>query len=371
MRLFVSAGEASGDMYGASLIQEMRRLKPGQDFQIEAIGSKKIAATGALLVADSSRWGAMGVLQSIKVAPRVFIGYLKAKRAMRKGNPGLFVPIDFGFMNMRLARHAHLSEWKVLYFMPPGSWRRAAQGEGLAEVTDEVVTPFGWSSGYLNSSGVRSHFFGHPLKQIIDQYGEKVERDPDRVAVLPGSRKHEIKANIKAIAKASQQLPNAAVFEFSLAPNVDKEYVAALWEKHLKRRVQTVYTQGDTIGVLKRARVSVVCSGTATLEAALCGCPMVVIYRLTPMMMLEAKILRIKPTFIALPNIVLNRKIVPELIQKDATSNAIASWLLRLGADGGDREEQLRGFDYVDEALGDYEAVTETAKMANRMMSRI
>ena len=98
---------------------------------------------------------------------------------------------------------------------------------------------------------------------------------------------------------------------------------------------------------------------------------MVVIYRLTIMMAIEARLLKIKPQFIALPNIILNRKIVPELIQKDASPNAIASWLLRLGADGGDRESQLVGFDYLDEALGEYHAVTKTAEIAVRMGSRM
>ncbi len=371
MRLFVSAGEASGDMYGAYLIEEIRKLRPGQEIQVEALGSRRIAKTGALLVADTTRWGAMGILQSIKVAPRVWRGYYKARKAMRKGDRGLFVAIDFGFLNVRLAKYARQLEWKVLYFMPPGSWRRGVQGEGLSELTDEVVTPFAWSSGYLVSAGVNAHFYGHPLKQIIDQYGDVIERDPDRVAVLPGSRRHEVKANLKAIGKAAEQLPNQAVFEFAVASTIDQEWLKRMWEKSIKRRVQTVYTHGDTIGVLKRARVGVICSGTATLEAALCGCPMVVIYRMTRMMVWEARMLKIKPTFISLPNIILNRKIVPELIQKQATSNAIASWLLRLGGDGVDREEQLKGFDYVDEALGDYHAVTETAKIAVRLMSNV
>ena len=371
MRLFISAGEASGDMYGAYLIKEIKKLRPYDDIQMQAIGSTMLRAAGATIVANSSKWGAMGVWQSIKVGPRVMIGYFKAKKAMKKGDTGLFVPIDFGYLNMRLAKFARQQEWKVLYFMPPGSWKRSSQGEGLAEVTDEVVTPFSWSAGYLNSAGVNAHFYGHPLKQIIDDYGGVAEPDVDRVAVLPGSRKHEIKANIKALAKASLQLPNETVIEFALAPNVQRQFVATLWEKHLKRRVQPVYTQGDTVGVLKRARVAVVCSGTATLEAALCGCPMVVVYRLTFMMRLEAKLLKIKPQFIALPNIILNRKIVPELIHKDANPNAIASWLLRLGADGNDREAQLVGFDYVDEALGEYHAVTKTGEIAVRLMSRI
>jgi lipid-A-disaccharide synthase len=358
-------------MYGAHLIEEILKLKKDSPIEIDAIGSKRLRAAGARIVADSSKWGAMGILQSIKVGPRVLLGYLKAKKAMKKGEVGLFVPIDFGGMNMKLARYARQLEWKVLYFMPPGSWRRTSQGEGLAEVTDEVVTPFSWSAGYLNSSGVRAHYFGHPLKQIIDQYEERIEKDLDRVAILPGSRKHEIKANLRAIAKASKQLPNSAIVEFALSPNVNRAHVAQMWEKLLKRRVQTIYTQGDTIGVLKRARVAVVCSGTATLEAALCGCPMVVIYRLTKMMALEAKLLKIKPTFIALPNIVLNRRVVPELIQEDASPNAIASWLLRLGADGADRVGQLSGFDSVDEALGDYDAITQTAALAYKLMSRI
>src|SRR5688572_21772274 len=123
MRVFFSAGEASGDAYAAALLREMVRLGSGLRFLFEGVGGSQLSAAGANVVVDSSKWGAISILQSLKVAPRVVGGYSKAKRALRKGRPGLFIPIDFGYVNVRLARYAKKQGWKVLYFIPPGSWR--------------------------------------------------------------------------------------------------------------------------------------------------------------------------------------------------------------------------------------------------------
>jgi lipid-A-disaccharide synthase len=365
VRIFFSAGEASGDMYGSLLLGEIRKKRPDLLIQIDAIGGRQLAAAGAHLVADSSRWGAIGIIESLKVVPRIVGCYLKARRALRIGQPGLFIPIDFGFMNIRLARLARQLDWRVLYFMPPGSWRRTTQGESLPEVTDEIVTPFSWSAGILNGIGGHAHWYGHPAKQIIEAaFAQPITADPNRIAVLPGSRKSEVRLNLAAIAKAAKALPAGATIEIALAPNVKRPVAIDIWQRNYKGSSNAIFTERDTIGALRRARAAVVCSGTATLEAALCRCPMVVIYKVSKLAEMEARILRIRPTYISLPNIILNRKVVPELIQHAAKPSAIAGLMLSIAADGNERESQLQGYDEIYNALGPSDAISRTASLA-------
>lgn len=356
-------------MYGARLLCELKKLHPTTPMVLEAIGGAQLKAAGARMHADSTRWGAMGIVQSIKVAPRVYKGFLGARKSIRVGEPGVMIPIDFGFFNVRLARMAREYGWKVLYFMPPGSWRRSLHGEGLAEITDEVVTPFSWSSGVLSSLGVHVHWYGHPLKQIIEEHPTPWEGETSTsIAVLPGSRVHEVKRNLKAIARAGEKIPKTLTFEVAVASTIDRNWIVELWRRYSESDRKVVFTEGDTIGVLKRARAAVICSGTATLEAALCQCPMVVIYKFSPVMELEARILRLRPEYIALPNIVCNRRVVPELIQRKANPKTIAIELLQLVEQGPFRESQMNAFNQIYNDLGPSDAISRTASLALKMV---
>ena len=358
-RIFLSAGEASGDAYGAALVTSMREKRG--DLQFEAIGGRRLRASGTKIVADSSTWGAIGIWQSTLVGLRIVLHFHRIKRLLATGERGLFIPIDFGFMNIRLARHAKNHGWKVLYFVPPGSWRRDKQGADLPVITDAISTPFEWSAAILQEMGAHAYWFGHPIKQLLANTAE-VARSSS-IAVLPGSRNHEIDNNLPVIAQAV----NSDV-EFALAPSVDLETFRAQWEK-LNSSVKATFTVGDTAGVLRRARAAIVCSGTATLEAALCGTPMVVMYRASKAMELEAKIIRFKrPKFIALPNIVLDRPVVEELIQESATPDALRSELEKISQDGPDREAQLASFSELETLLGHDDAISQTAQLALQLI---
>lgn len=382
MRVFLSTGEASGDAYAAELVEEMRRLG-GSGFRYEGLGGTRMKAARIALVADTSRWGAISIAQSLAAFPRAVGGYYRAKRALDK-DPGLFIPIDFGYANIRLSRHAKNRGWKVLYFVPPGSWRRDRQGKDLASLTDAIATPFSWSAEILVANGAKAHWFGHPIRQLLRKAVNQVEAvetvspflDGPRVAILPGSRKHEIEENLPVIAEAVRSLssdtggfsPLAATLEFALAPNVDEEEVRAQWRRLVPERDHDRFVKGDTYGVLRRGRAAIVCSGTATLEAALCGCPMVVIYRVTKAMVIEAKLIGWRrPRFIALPNILLNRQVVPELVQVEATPLAIRTHLDGLLGDTPEREAQLAAFEELSTVLGPEDAITQTAQLALEM----
>src|ERR1044072_3831144 len=197
MRIFLAAGEASGDAYAAALVEELK----GGDFSVEGIGGTRLRTAIGQLVADSSQWGAISIVQSLQVAARAIRGGLKAKRLLKKGPPGLYIAIEFGVFNVRVSRWAKQAGWKVLYFMPPSSWRRDKQGRDLPAITDAVVTPFPWSEEILKSIGVNPHFFGPPLKQLIKDRQEQVDRPGNRIAILAGSRRHEIERNLPMIAE--------------------------------------------------------------------------------------------------------------------------------------------------------------------------
>ena len=361
MTVFVSAGEASGDAYAAALTLEMKRLEPTKVLTFTGIGGKRLKDTGARLTADSSQWGAVSILESLKVVPKVMRGYYRSKSLLRRSSPGLFVPIDFGYVNIRLARHAKKAGWKVLYFVPPSSWRRDKQGKDLPSITDAISTPFSWSADLLNAAGANAHWFGHPILQLQkERLAGSQPTQTDRIAVLPGSRNHEIKENLPLLA-ASVKEP----IEFALAPSVNVEGFKQKWHALAPGRTDDLFTQGDVYTVLRRCRAAVVCSGTATLEAALCHCPMVVIYKLPKIAEVEAKLVRFKlPEFIALPNILLQKRIVPELVQTNATPENLRRELDAVKSDSGVRAAQIEGFIELAGILGHSDAITQTAKLA-------
>ena len=361
MNVFVSAGEASGDAYAGALVSEIQRLSPDSGLSFMGIGGKRFRDTGATIIADSSEWGAVSILESLKMVPKVIKGYYRAKRFVKTSPPGLLIPIDFGYVNIRLARHGKRAGWKVLYFVPPSSWRRDKQGKDLPFITDAIATPFSWSAKLLEEAGANAHWFGHPILQLLKDRGlGRAPASSTHIAVLPGSRSHEIKENLPLLAATLKE-----PVEFALAPSVNCEKFKADWAQLAPDRTGDVFTQGDVYAVLTRCRAAVVCSGTATLEAALCRCPMVVIYKLPKIAEVEAKLVRFKmPEFISLPNILLQRKVVPELVQTEATPENLRRELDRVLESSQIRLAQIEGFDDLETLLGDSDAITKTAQLA-------
>jgi lipid-A-disaccharide synthase len=355
MRLFVSAGEASGDAYGAALVGELRAL--GWNGTIEAMGGTRLRQLGATMIADSTHWGAISIVQSLAVVSRVTLGYHRVKRRLAQGPPGLFVAIDYGYVNIRLAKWAKAHGWRVLYFVPPGSWRRDRQGADLPKITDAIVTPFPWSADLLNAAGANAHFFGHPIKQLIRR---SASNSRDGLAILPGSRHHEIENNLPIIAKALAGYRGRV--EFAIAPSTDANSIRKGWQEH--GFSEPTITVGDTAGVLARSETAIVCSGTATLEAALTDTPMVILYQISKLMEFEAKLIRFKvPKFTGLPNIILDRSIVPELVGM-VDVGQLKDLIDTTMNDSNAREQQRLGFRELSALLGQDDAISQAARLA-------
>ena len=364
MRTFLSAGEASGDAYGAALIATLR--KRGETGPFEGVGGPRMAAQGQTQLADSSKWGAISIAHALPLARHGVVTYYRAKRLLASGTPGLFVPIDFGHINVRLARHARNRGWRVLFFVPPGSWRRDKQGKDLPALADRIVTPFSWSAEMLERMGADVRWFGHPIKSLVQGVGDAESRSI--LAVLPGSRPHELASNLPVLAEALRDW--SSPLELALAPGTDVDAIRAQWPRH-----DDVFTVGDTLGVLRRARAAAVCSGTATLEAALLRVPMVVVYQADDKMRMEARIMiRLglfrRPEFFSLPNILLQRGAVPEMVDQ-VDSVALRARLEALWADGSEREAQIAAFEELDALLGPSDAIERTAEWAMDLAGKI
>lgn len=354
-RIFFSAGEASGDAYEAALAKRL------SEFVLSGVGGRRSREAGVKLIGDSSQWGAISITESLRKVPVVIRTFYRAKRALKTGVPGIFVPIDFGYMNIRLARHAKNQGWKVVYFVPPGSWRKDKQGRDLPLITDAIVTPFEWSATMLNQMGANAFWFGHPLRELIS-----IAPGSDRhgIAVLPGSRDQELRELIPVFAEA---LRGESV-TLALAPATDAAAIAAEWERRAGVKPQII--QGDAAKALQGAELALVCSGTATLEAAICGTPMVVAYRVSKAVQREAKLIRFKiPRRISLPNILLDEEPdpVPELVHDRCTVDAIRAEVARVRANP---EVQRQAFERLVPILGPADAIQRTADLIREMAGR-
>jgi lipid-A-disaccharide synthase len=358
--VLISTGEPSGDAVGAALLREMRAL--GFDGKAYAVGSVRLRDAGAEIIANSSTWGALGVYQAVKKAPRLIAGGLGVFRWIKREKPDLVIAIDFGFMNVRACKVAKKCDLKTFYFLPPGSWRRDRAGDDLPAIADRIATQFPWSEKMLRDKGANVQWVGHPVKQMVGDVSSGVR---PLLAILPGSRRHEIELNLPVMARATQLLErelSGLTITIACAPTADGRWVQTLWSRHCS--LPATVTQDGAINALKYAKAAIVCSGTATLEAAICKTPMVVVYVLDKLMVAEAKLVRLKFDFIAQPSILLNRLVAPELFYVNATPERVAQELKPLLTESDARRKQLADFDEIETLLGPGDAITRAARIA-------
>jgi lipid-A-disaccharide synthase len=357
MKVLFCAGEASGDLYAHAIASELLSQCP--EANIGGIGGTRFARiANQPLIKNSSSWGSISIVQSVREGLSAISTYERFRQILAKGPPGIFVPIDFGFMNLKLAKCAKENGWKVLYFVPPGSWRRDRQGKDLPKVTDHIVTPFPWSAEILNKMGANAHFFGHPLKQIHSKI-LTASHERHGTSILPGSRRSELEQLLPILpqiqVEAPRQIPCQPRYESTVQRAFD-----------LPTDIITDGTQdGAVISILRNSKRAIVCSGTATLEAALSQTPMVVVYKVSKWVEFETKLIGWKrPQFISQPNILLNRLAVPELIQENCTVTEIQRAFDQLEARA---ESQLQAFAELSEILGGNSAISSTVNLLREL----
>ena len=310
------AGEASGDLHGASLCRALRGLDPG--CRLYGMGGARMAAAGMDLLVDVTAAAVVGGSEAIGQVPRLYRAYRGLRDVLRGADrPAVLVLIDFPEFNLRLARAARRAGVPVVYFIPPQVWAwRGGRVKTIRRVVSLVLAVFPFEPPLYRRAGVPVEFVGHPL---LDQLQAAPTREAARralgiddrtpvVGLLPGSRHQEIVRVLPVMRDAARHVLTAAPgtrFVLGLAPTIERRLAA----HHLDGGPPVEIVPGQPHAVIRAADLLLVTSGTVTLEAALLGTPMVVCYRLSFVSELLARLL-IRVPWVSLANLTLGRTVV-------------------------------------------------------------
>jgi len=334
-RIFISAGEASGDRLGAGLARALRARLP--DIELLGMGGPLMRAEGVEILQDSEEVAVMGIFEVLSRLPTIKRVMDRLESNIRERPPDLLVPVDFPDFNLRLAARSRRVGVPVVYFVSPQVWAwRRGRVKSIREIVRRILVLFPFESQFYEEAGVPVTFVGHPLVDGIDEprdnrlLRERAGLSPDRpiVALMPGSRHGEISRLLEPLLEAAvrvRQRKEEVQFLLPLASGIAAEPILErLREKGLE---DTRVHRGDFPQILAACEAGAVASGTASLEAAVEGLPIVVIYRVNALTYVLGKAL-VKLENYSLPNLVAGRRLVPELIQGDCEPGRIAEELL-------------------------------------------
>ncbi len=331
MKVFLLAGEVSGDVAAAHLARALRELQP--DVELVGAGGERMRDAGVRVVLDTSRWGVIGYLESYVRIP-VFAGRLwRVLRIVRREDPDVLVLVDFPGFNLAVARRLSHRIPTIYYFPPMAYGRRQNRARKLARLPVRVLAPFPFEAELYRAAGADVIFTGHPaLDWVRPQLDRKtlcqmLGLDPDRplVALLPGSRVQEVRtllgAMVGAVRLGRAQVPHLQAV-VAQASDILEPLIA-------RGASDLPVVAGRTHDLLAAADAALVASGTATLEALILATPMVVCYRVLRATAWIARRVANTP-WISLPNLLAGAEVVPELLQDRVTSEELARALLEI-----------------------------------------
>jgi lipid-A-disaccharide synthase len=356
-RIFLSAGEASGEHYGAQIIAEMRSRIPGMT--CFGLGGTEMEAAGLERIVRAEDVAVMGITEVVRHMPHIYAEYRRLVASIKGRRPDIAVLIDFPDVNFRLAKVLKKLGIPVVWFVSPQLWAwKRSRLRWVQQRVSRMLVIFPFEEQFYRARGVEAKFVGHPLatlalpaqtrEEFAAQYG--LDAAKPWIALLPGSRRKEVHLNLAEMVKAAAMLRKEQVCEVLLpvASTVGQEFVRiALLELGAEAWVTLVdYARA----AMHHARASLVASGTATVQAAVIGNPFVVVYRVSPVTYAIAKRVVTVP-HVAMVNLVADKRLVPELIQDDFTGDRIVQELGPLLADGSARTEMMAGLTAVAEKL--------------------
>jgi len=364
--IFISAGEASGEAYGALLIEALRRqlAEEGREAHFFGMGGPRMAAAGLDRVVRAEDMAVMGITEVVRHLPRIWREFRKLKRSIRERRPSVAVLIDFPDIHFKLARELHALGVPVVYFVSPQLWAWKKHRIKLVQrYVDRMLVIFPFEEQFYRERGVNAEFVGHPLAEIAlptvsrEEFGAQHGLDPNRtwIGLLPGSRAKEIRENLPEMLVAAQTMaagsenghgvsPHKTGFEFMLPLAPTLTAVNRRWVREFVKGQASelpIHLVDDARAALHHARASIVASGTATVEAALIGNPFVVVYRVSPLTYAIAKRVVTVP-HVAMVNLIAQKRLIPELIQNEFTASNVVRELMPLLPDGPPRQSMMK-----------------------------
>lgn len=373
-RLLLSCGEPSGDLYAGELVRHLRPRLP--ELSAFGLGGDRLEAEGTRLLAHVRELAVVGLLEVLRHLRRVRGIFHDVLREVDERRPDLAVLVDYPDFNLRLARALRARGVPVVYYVSPQIWAwRRGRISTIRETVRHMIVIFPFEEALYRNAGVPVTFTGHPLVDLVQPARDPVGflrslgLDPARpvVAVLPGSRPQEVAHNLAPLAGGLARLRDRRPelqCAVAVAPGLDAAGIAGALSP-----VPATLVSGKTHELVGAATCGIVASGTATVEAALLGTPMVVVYRLSPLTYALGRPFVRVPHY-AMANLIAGRRVVTELIQSAFTPEAVASETLALLDDPERRAEVRRGLGVIRERLGPPGASERAAALVAALVDR-
>jgi lipid-A-disaccharide synthase len=375
--LLLSAGEASGDMYAARLATA---LKQRLDVAIFGMGGPQMRAAGVEIVTDYSEVSVVGITEVLKRLPSLVRAMRHLVDEAQRRKPPLAILTDFPGFHLRLARKLRPQGIRNIYYICPQFWAwRPWRANLVRRRFAKALCIFPFEEKFYADAGVPVKFIGHPLVGNVqatltrELFCKKYGLNPEArmLTVLPGSRRGEIAHHLPVLVPALAEIRRKIQTPLEIVVAVAAELDSIRLEQKFPANLPVHFLQNDTYNALSAADLAIVSSGTATVETALLGKPMIVIYRLSPLTARLAKPL-VRTKFFSMVNLIAGRAVVPELIQHDFTPERLAaetSFLLSRTPEAQSRiEEMKRGLQEVQSRLGSPGAVERAADEIVRLL---
>ena len=353
-KIWLIAGESSGDLYGAKLAEDLKRLAPGAEFA--GMGGTRMRSAGVRLLVDSTELGVVGIIEVVGILFKILSILRFLVKKAEEERPDAVVLIDYPGFNIRFARQLKKRGIPVIWYISPQVWVwRKSNIPKLASYCTKMMVIFPFETEVYRGSGLDVEFVGHPLVEIVQERRDpELKRDPDQIVLLPGSRRNETRRLLSPMLEAAILLKRRHP-DLHFVISAPREKVASDIREGLRKfqrknpqaaQLQEVpVISGKTSELLQTGAAGFAASGTVTVECAVAGLPLVVCYRLNPFTFLLA-CLFIRKLFrnsFTMPNIILNRKVFEEFLQFQATPQALADAMERILPGGTRRAEVEAG----------------------------
>ena len=378
MRYFIIAGEASGDLHGANLMEALRKNDSHASFV--GLGGDKMRAEGCDIRVDYRDMAYMGIIAVLQNLDKVKRNLNIAKQALLEAQPDALILIDYPSFNLKIAKFCkqYIPHTKIIYYIPPKVWAwKKWRVHSIAKYCDEILGIFPFEPAFYAKYGYKCHYVGNPTADCIREFRIKndelrmnhaeelkIHHSKSIIAILPGSRRSEISHCLPTMLDAARQVAgNEYQIIVAAAPGVENAFYQPFIQGEMLTR--------DTYKVLTEARAAIVNSGTATLEAALIGCPQTAVYYITGSKYLE-KLLR--PIIFSIPNftlvnIILQSQVIQELIASRFTTENVAHELQRLLYDQKYRTNMLKQYQQLYTIFGDTSSANNAADKIYTLIS--
>lgn len=367
----IVAGEPSGDLHASHVIHAFKAQHSQISFY--GMGGDRMEEAGVSLNIHIRDSAVMGIAEAIAVLPKFLKKQALLKKHIREKSPDVLILIDFAEFNMPLAKYARSQGVPVVYYIPPKAWAwRPGRAKKLAKYANLVASIFPFETEFYQKAGASAQFVGHPLVDFAKtdltptQAREKLglQSDTQVIGLMPGSRRSEIQRILPTILKTtayiSSKLPNTE-WILPLAPGISEEFISEC-KNGIEGIPNIKIIRNDTYTALRAATLMLVTSGTATLETACLGTPMIILYRTS---WLNWRIINALTPLehSGLPNLIAGKRIVPELLQDDLTPENLTNHTLDLLSNPDKLDEQRTSLSKVYKQLGEPGTAERTAKL--------